>query len=998
MLFRSTKTGYTFTGWTGEGITTPTKNITIPKGSTGNKTYTANWSKDTYTISYTLNGGTNHSNNPSSYQVDTATITLGYPTREGYTFTGWTGSNGTTPQKIVTIPKGSTGNKSYTANWTTDAYTITYNLDGGTNNSNNPSSYNVTTNTITLGDPEKEGYTFLGWTGNGTIVPTKNLTLPKGSTGNKTFTANWSANTYTITYSLNNGVNHEDNPSSYTPDTNNITLGQATKTLVFVPHTNSTSGANASSGQVTLGSNTTAIQEFAGWTGSNGSTAQTSVTIPKGSTGDKSYTAHWTAVAGTLPTVNRTGYTCGWNTSNSGTTIQYGSGGTFPTSAITESMSTTINLYAVCTIDTYTITYNLDGGTNDSRNPSTYTIETNTITLKNPKKSGYTFTGWTGEGITTPMENITIPEGTTGDKTFTANWKRNNAEFDKGFNVNGKMKQLAGTADATEQTINTNITAIVRISTAPDINSMTDDNIVSSSYSGYVIYMWYSNGTIYWWCEDNTVYLNSTSGSMFSNLQGLTTIDASQFNTKNAQSMYYMFRGCKSLTDLDLSSWNTTKVNDMSYMFSGCESLTNLNISSFNTSDVESMSRMFEDCKSLTTLNLSNFNTSKVTTMDAMFSNCYNLTNLNVSSFNTSNVTDMQTMFDECKSLTTLNLSNFNTSKVTTMRYMFNECRNIINLNISSFDTGNVTDMEEMFSSCNSITSLDLSNFNTSKVTTMRSMFSGCESLTNLNISSFNTNQVTDMHGMFYRCFNLPSLDLSNFNTSKVTSMSQMFYNCDSLVSLDLSNFNTSKVTSMFQMFYNCHLLTVLDLSSFNTNNATNMTNMFASCEKLKTIYASDNFITTNVTDSGYMFSTNRALVGSNGTEYSTINPSDKTYARIDTADTPGYFTAMQNKYKIKFKANGGIVDITFKVINRNETIGTLPTPTRSGYGFLGWYTDLTAGTKVTSSYIPSGNITLYAHWTDVMAENLSYTPPSGSGITCTDAQCMIEKLDEMLQ
>lgn len=69
-----------------------------------------------YKIDYNLNGGT-VSGNPASYTADTLPITLKNPTRSGYAFTGWTGSNGSTPQKTVIISKGSTGNKSYTANW-----------------------------------------------------------------------------------------------------------------------------------------------------------------------------------------------------------------------------------------------------------------------------------------------------------------------------------------------------------------------------------------------------------------------------------------------------------------------------------------------------------------------------------------------------------------------------------------------------------------------------------------------------------------------------------------------------------------------------------------------------------------------------------------------------------------------------------------------------------------------------------------------------------------
>ncbi|MBP5470161.1 MAG: InlB B-repeat-containing protein, partial [Candidatus Riflebacteria bacterium] len=71
----------------------------------------------TYTISYNLDGGTLSKANPTKYGSASATITLNNPTKDGYNFTGWTGSNGNTPQTTVTIPKGSTGNKTFKANW-----------------------------------------------------------------------------------------------------------------------------------------------------------------------------------------------------------------------------------------------------------------------------------------------------------------------------------------------------------------------------------------------------------------------------------------------------------------------------------------------------------------------------------------------------------------------------------------------------------------------------------------------------------------------------------------------------------------------------------------------------------------------------------------------------------------------------------------------------------------------------------------------------------------
>lgn len=82
-------------------------------------------------------------------------------------------------------------------------------------------------------------------------------------------------------------------------------------------------------------------------------------------------------------------------------------------------------LTAQWTVHPYTITYDLAGGTVEG-NPNTYTIETEAFTLKNPTKSGYTFTGWSGTGL--DGENnltVTIPTGSTGNRIYTAHWRYN---------------------------------------------------------------------------------------------------------------------------------------------------------------------------------------------------------------------------------------------------------------------------------------------------------------------------------------------------------------------------------------------------------------------------------------------------------------------------------------------------------------------------------------------------------------------------------------------
>ena len=276
-----TRPGYTFTGWSGTGLTGEDNlTVTIPKGSTGNRSYTAHWSLNTYSITYDLNGGT-ASGNPTSYTVESATITLNQPTKTGYTFTGWSGTDLTGEDNLtVTIPAGSTGDRSYTAHWSLNTYSITYDLDGGTA-SGNPDFYTVESSTITLNPPTRTGYTFIGWSGTD-LSGSDNLTvtIPTGSIGNRSYTAHWSLNTYSITYDLDGGTAF-GNPDSYTVESAAITLNEPTK-----------------AGYV-----------FTGWSGTDlvGEDNLT-VTIPAGSIGDRRYTAHWefdpTIIAALNPTPN----------------------------------------------------------------------------------------------------------------------------------------------------------------------------------------------------------------------------------------------------------------------------------------------------------------------------------------------------------------------------------------------------------------------------------------------------------------------------------------------------------------------------------------------------------------------------------------------------------------------------------------------------------------------------------------------------------------------
>lgn len=265
------RTGYIFLGWTGEGITEPQKTIEIPQGSTGDRTYTANWQVIEYTIITLLEGGNAGSSQVYFYTVE-QTVTLPTPTRTGYTFLGWTGEGITTPQPNVTIPKGSTGDKTYIENWKLTEYNITMDLNGGSGETT--LLYTVIDDEFALPTPTRNGYEFVGWTGEGITTPQTSVKIPKGSTGNKAYTANWQVIEYTITLDTNGGP--VVSPIKYTVED--------LFTLPYILRPG---------------------YEFAGWVlDGSGQFPSTPMIIPAGSTGDRLYKAEWRVATYTITYVS----------------------------------------------------------------------------------------------------------------------------------------------------------------------------------------------------------------------------------------------------------------------------------------------------------------------------------------------------------------------------------------------------------------------------------------------------------------------------------------------------------------------------------------------------------------------------------------------------------------------------------------------------------------------------------------------------------------------
>ena len=208
-LYNPTRSGYSFKGWYSDSKY-KTRVTSYKKGTKGNKKLYAKWSKNTYRITYKLNGGKNTKSNPSTYSV-TSSISLKNPSRKGYSFKGWY-SDSKYKNKVTSIKKR-TGNLTLYAKWSATSYRITYKLNGGKNTKSNPSAFTINS-TVSLKNPSRKGYSFKGWYSD-SRYRTRIKTIKKGTTGNKTLYAKWSKNSYRITYKLNGGKNTKSNPAKY---------------------------------------------------------------------------------------------------------------------------------------------------------------------------------------------------------------------------------------------------------------------------------------------------------------------------------------------------------------------------------------------------------------------------------------------------------------------------------------------------------------------------------------------------------------------------------------------------------------------------------------------------------------------------------------------------------------------------------------------------------------------------------------------------------------
>ena len=387
-----TRSGYTFVGW---GTSTTSVTASYMPGSNyssdSNITLFAIWNAVTYTINYNANGGIGTPASQTKEHGKNITLSSTKPTKAGYMFLGWAESNSATSatyQPSASFSKD--GDTTLYAVWKIQTYTIKYDVNGGTGAPASQTKEHGKEITLSTTVPTKAGYTFLGWAESSTAT---DATYKAGASitdnEDKTLYAVWSAIKYTVTYNANGGTGAPASTEKTHGQTLILSSTKPTRTgytfLGWAESSTATSAAYQAGGSFSKDANTTlyAVWKVDGYTVKYNANGGTGAPAEQTKTHNVALT-----LSTTKPT--RPGYTFkGWSTSSTAATASYQPGGSY-------TANNNVTLYAVWSEDTYTVTYNENGGTSGTA-PAKQTKkygETITLSSSKPSRRRYTFMGW----------------------------------------------------------------------------------------------------------------------------------------------------------------------------------------------------------------------------------------------------------------------------------------------------------------------------------------------------------------------------------------------------------------------------------------------------------------------------------------------------------------------------------------------------------------------------------------------------------------------------
>ncbi|MBP5582605.1 MAG: InlB B-repeat-containing protein, partial [Bacteroidales bacterium] len=412
------KTGYKFEGWFDNASCSGEAISSVASTAIGDKQFWAKWSVNSYTVTFETDGGTINSGNVKNYIYGTTVVLPSDVIKLGYTFDGWYDNEACTGSSILSISSTDLGDKKFYANWLVNTYSVTLVTNEGTINTGNVDNYTYGEEVALPTDVTKSGHTFDGWFTNTSYIGSSVSSVLPTETGDKTFYAKCSVNTYDVTLNVNGGTITNGEIDSYTYGVGAVL--PLAKNMVKTGYT------------------------FVGWYANEEFAGESVTTIANNAVGEKTFYARWTinsydvtlnanggtinagtftsyefGTAKTLPTdVTKTGYTfAGWydNSNLVGETF----------TAISNGETGAKTFYAKWAVNTYSVTLNAKGGTINNGNVSIYTYGVGATLPADVTKTGWTFSGWYDNEDFLGEAVMTIANNETGDKQFFAKWNVN---------------------------------------------------------------------------------------------------------------------------------------------------------------------------------------------------------------------------------------------------------------------------------------------------------------------------------------------------------------------------------------------------------------------------------------------------------------------------------------------------------------------------------------------------------------------------------------------
>ena len=920
-----TRTGYSFDGWyTAKDGGNKVTSSTIVNLNSSHTLY-AKWSSKSYKVTFDANGGTNLSTASIDVLYNHSYGTLPTVNKSGFTFEGWyTLEEGGTEVTNSTVLTNASNHTLY-AHWSANTYTVTFDGNGGTSSKD---SIKVTfySKYGSLPTASRTGYTFIGWytaASDGTEVTSNSYA---STPSNHTLYAHWSSNGYTATLD-GNGATYYGTTSVTVFYNNNLPA------ISYLPQRKYKVTYNANGGTV----NSYSSEVYYTFNGYYLNSVQ--YYKPDG-TGTKKWdvadnatlTANWTSNNVVLETPTRNGYTFdGWYDSASGGT-RVGSGGD------SYAPKSNITLYARWSPIIYYIKFSPGTGGTGTMSTMTlkYTEEKNLI-ANAFTRTGYSFNGWSGSNGRTYANNASVYNLSTthgATITLTAQWKSN--DYTVTLNGNG----------ATSTTHTKSITPKFD-SAMPSITIPSREYTVSFNKNGGTVSSssLVSNYKFEGYYYDSTQYYTSTGSSARNwDKASAVTLNASwsggSITLPNATREGYLLEG-----------WYTAASGGTRVGSAGTSYIPESNITLYprwtpityyikfvpgtGTGTMSQMTMRFGEIKKLTT-------------------NSFTKTGYSFSKWSGSN----GTYYDNNAEVSNLTTTNGNTITMTAT-WSGNKYTATLNAN-GATSTNHTTSVSVTYDAA--MPSIVIPS--RSLVVSYNANMGNVSPTSSSAVSKFNGYYIDNVQyynstGGSVRTWNKAgnATLIANWNDSSVT-LPLPTRNCytfngwytaatdGTLVGMNGSNYTPNKNVTLYAHWKpNSYTVTLNANGATSTNHTTSLT---ATCDSAmpsitkptrsytvtfdaNTGNVSTTSLISNYTFSGYYF---------NSTQYYTSTGSSAKYWG-EAANTT-----------LTAKWSGGTI--------------TLPSATKSGYVFAGWYTAKDGGTKIGNagaSYSPTANTTLYARW-----------------------------------